>query len=159
MKYKAYFSFYFHRDEETYLANENNPVQMLQVEGGTNRMIGFAATDDISLVSEMKQAQEFKNIILYLSPTKNHQDRKAALDLMEIANLQTDFEASLTVERFNNSGKLLEGIELLDAIATLKYPPREAFKDTMMVSIELKTPSVLQGKIKDHQVDGFYEKL
>lgn len=159
MKYKAYFSFDFYRGDETFVENNGNPVRMMMVDGGTNRMVNLDATDDISLVSEMKQAAEFKNIILYLSSTKNHQDMVAALDLMEIAGLRRDFAMSLTVERFNDKGKMLEGIELLEATATLKYTPRSALKNTMMITIVLTTPLIYQGKIQNHLVEADIKQI
>ena len=161
MKYKAYFSFDFYREDtdETPISNDDNPVQMLMVDGGTNRMINLRATDDISLVSELKQAQEFKNIILYLSSTKNHKDMKAALDLVEIANGQKEIVMTLVIERFLNNGKLIEGIQLFEMLATLKNQPRSAVDNTMMVTINLPFAELHQGKIKNHQLKDYSKQL
>lgn len=158
MKYKTFFSFDFYRADGGASSTENLPVAMMMVDGGASRRINFSSTDDISLISELEQARSFKNIILYLSSTKDHKDMKAAMNLTEIANAQTEFVFVVTVERFSG-GKLLEGFELFEMSATLKFAPVMALNNTLMVSINLPFAELTQGKIQKHQLERVTKQL
>lgn len=153
MKYKAFFSFDFIRDDDTMIANENLPVAKIMVDGGTSRLINLRATDDISLISELEQARTHENIILYLSATGDHRDMKAALDLAEIARLDVmGIDLTVTIERFTDGGKMLEGIQLSEMFGKLHFPPRSAFDNTLMAHIELPNVELKQGKIQNHRL-------
>jgi hypothetical protein len=45
------------------------PIQAFEVDGGVNRMISLASTDDISVSSEFEQARANKNLVFYIAPT------------------------------------------------------------------------------------------
>lgn len=49
----------------------NIPVDFFEVDGGTDRKIEVASTDEINIGSEFEQARIYKNIIFYIPPTKD----------------------------------------------------------------------------------------
>ena len=114
------------------------------VDGGTNRMIDFSSTSDVSLVSELEQARSFKNIILYLSSTADGRDRKAAVDLISLAGSKIGLSMALTIEK-KSKGKLLEGFTLIEDIAMHISPPVNAFENTFMVTLKLSDSRLYQG--------------
>ena len=127
------------------------PVAAFQVEGGADRIINLRSTNDIGLVSELEQARSFQNIVLYLSGTKDHRDMKAAMDLTEIANNNFAVKLQLLVERYSGK-KLLEGLALYDPGGQIKYPPQNAFDNTLMVHIALSETELFRGKVINHSM-------
>lgn len=159
MKYKAFFSFDFMRDDGTLIENENLPVAKMMVDGGTSRIIDWQTTDDLSLISELEQTRSNENIILYLSATGDHRSMKAALDLTEIARLaQKGVALTLTVERFDGK-QMLEGIELSEMFGSLRFPPRNAFDKMLMARFDVPNVELKQGKIRHHQLSKAAKKL
>ena len=157
MKYKAYFNFAVKEDEVVTVKNTNLAVAMFQVDGGASRMIKIDSTDDLGLVSDLKDAQNFKNIILYLSSTKDHRDMKAALDLTKIAGEEMGFIMHFVIERFSG-GRMLEGLTLA-SVAYLNFAPQIGVDNKLVVTIELDDDSrLVQGKIKDHFMKGGLSK-
>ena len=81
-KWEGYFGYKAkHKDIDSVLNASFIPVSYFSVKGGAKRIIDLSATDDLSLVSEFEQARSFKNISLFLPPTKNFE----WLDLTEIS--------------------------------------------------------------------------
>lgn len=70
-----------HKDIDSVLKGTFIPVSYFSVKGGASRVIDLTASDDLSLVSELEQARNFKNISLFLQPTQNFE----WLDLTEIS--------------------------------------------------------------------------
>lgn len=152
MKYKAYLSFYpTAQGVESSSFNKNLPIAMMMVDGGTSWRIDFHSTDDIALFTELDQARTYKNLILYLSGTKDGRDMKAALDLMQIAEMRMYISLILTIERFSG-GKTLEGAAIYEENALVSFPPKKALKNTMMITLKLEEPIIFQGPVKNHHI-------
>ena len=158
MRYKAFFSFKVEVDDTNYWENDLLPVSMMQVDGGAKRIIDFRSTNDISLVSELEQARSSQNIILYLSATNDHKDRKAAVDLMNILRSYRSMKTLLTVERFSG-GKMIEGISLFAGKAVMKFPPANAFKNTLSVWFKLYEIQIFTGKVVNHGIPTYFDEL
>jgi hypothetical protein len=71
-KWKGFLSYKAkHSDIDSVLKGSFVEVSYFSVKGGAKRIIDLTATDDLSLVSEFEQARSFKNISLYLPPTRD----------------------------------------------------------------------------------------
>lgn len=149
MKYKAYVNFRVLDGEESLFRNTDIPLAHFQVQGGATRVVNFKSTDDIMLIGELKDAQQHKNIVLYLPPTKDHKDMKAAMDLTAIAKEGWDFVLSIVVERYSN-GKLLEGFLLGINSAVLKTHPMIVGGNLLLVEVKFEDSKLHQGKIVNH---------
>jgi len=158
MRYKAYFSFKVTGSDKDYWENNLLPVLMMQVDGGAKRIIDFRSTNDISLVSELEQARSNQNMILYLSATKDHKDRKAAVDLMSIRSSLMSMKTLLTVERFSG-GKMIEGISLFAGNARMELQPENAFKNTLSVWFRLNEIQIFTGKVVSHEIPWIDDEL
>jgi hypothetical protein len=149
MKYKGYINFRVIDGEQALFRNIDVPLANFQVQGGATRVIDLAATDDISLVAEFKEAQSYKNLVLYLPPTRDHKNIKAALDLAAIAKEGWDFVLSIVIERFS-SGKLLEGFLLGINQAVLKTAPRIVGGNLLLMEVGFDHSRLHQGKVTHH---------
>lgn len=154
MKYKALFSYkVLDEDGEKILyKNHDLPIVKFQVGGGVDRMIDFNSTDDISLMSELKEAQTLSNIVVKLAATKDHKDMRAALELTDSFYKSLNSYIFVVVERYSN-GKLLEGF-LLKGYANLRFAPRIGVHNTLAAKFKFSEGAeLLKGKINDHFVE------
>src|SRR5687767_1865118 len=120
MKYKARFHYIVGEDEDE--RKNTVPLYAFQVDGGTNRNIRLKSTDDISITSELEQARSFKNVRLYLSPTNDHKDMQAALDLTAAAIKTLTLLTILDIGKYSG-GKFIEGLWLNDPQSSVKTEP------------------------------------
>lgn len=149
MKYKAYLSVKF--EEESEAVVNKIPVAMMQVDGGTSRIIDFSSTDDISLISELEQARTLNNIILYLAATRGNADARAVYELTNLNKEHFLVEMILVIERFL-SGKLLEGVAIYSGFCIVTNPPVPALKNTFVTRLAISQTQLLRGKIVNHEM-------
>lgn len=157
MKYKGYLSFKPMGSSSSVSSNEDLPVSMIMVDGGTSRLIKLSSTDDFSLISELEQARAHKNLIIYLGGTRDHRDMKAALDLTFLGTQRIFISVILTIERRLN-GKLLDGIAIYEESATCSQPI-PALNKTMMINLKLEDAQIFQGPVRKHFIPTILKEL
>lgn len=82
IKWRGFFSYKaMHKDIDSVLKGSSVPVAAFSVKGGRIRIIDLASPDEINLAEEFLQARNFKNVTVFLSPTKGFE----WLDLTEIS--------------------------------------------------------------------------
>lgn len=132
------------------------PIRSFWVEGGSNRTINLGSATDFSLTSELEQARSFKNITLIMSPTKDHADMKAAMNLTGFADRKTDFMLLLTVKKQVNK-IIVEYLNLADRNATMKKPPTLTSQN--FLRIEAVLPAAELDYSKHQTVNGVIKVL
>ena len=147
MTYQAKFNYRVMEGEELATEKFGISVQIFQVTGGAQRSIKLSSTDDISISSELEQARAFKNVVLFLPPTKDGSDMEVALNLTNYFELKKTLLMSLVVERYS-SGKMIEGLALLDGEATLLASPSVTEKRLLKLNINLPAAKLFRGTIK-----------
>jgi hypothetical protein len=143
MKYKATFKYNVGWDEGE--RKNTVPIYAFQVDGGANRNIRLKSTNDISITSELEQARSFKNIRLYLSPTSDHKDMQAALDLTAAATKKLSLVMILDIQKYSG-GKFIEGLWLIDSQSSIKTEPYKTPGNYLCVEIDLPSVMLLHGK-------------
>ncbi len=138
-------------------SNEDLPVSMIMVDGGTSRLINLSSADDFSLISELEQARAHKNLIIYLGGTRDHRDMKAALDLTYFGAQRIVISMILTIERRLN-GKLLDGIAIYEESASCSEPI-PALNKTMMINLKLEDARLFQGAVRKHFIPVISKEL
>jgi hypothetical protein len=146
MTYQGKFNYALQEDEDLVISRLNIPVQIFEVDGGADRNIKLGSTDDIGITSELEQARTFKNLTLYLPPTKDGTDMEIALQLSGFYTRKESLRVAFTIERYS-SGKMLEGLALLDGDATLKFSPYVVEKQLLAVHLNLPTAKIYRGKL------------
>lgn len=149
MIYRGYFSFYVFNNDELSVNRLDVPINSFEVIGGTVRRININSTDDISISSELEQARSYKNINLFLPPTKDSTDMETALSLTDIALSDFNFGVMVAIQRCAN-GKLLEGLTLIDRGAKLKNRPRIVGQHLLKVELDIPSPKLFYGVIQGH---------
>lgn len=142
MKYKASLTYLVGGGDER---RNKVPVYAFQVDGGANRNIRLKSTDDISITSELEQARSYKNIRLFLSPTNDHRDMQAALDLTAAATKNLPLVTILVIHKYSG-GKFIEGLWLNDPGSSVKTEPYKTPGNFLFVEIALPTVTLYHGK-------------
>lgn len=147
MKYFSDFSFSVLEGEKITERGDNIPVHSFMVDGGANRIITLASTDDIGVISELEQARSFKNITLFLSPNKNGSDMRVALELNNLYLGGKSLVLSLFVERLNN-GQVIESFGLMEGHSKLRLLPYVVSKNLLTLHLNLTNPILNVGRRK-----------
>lgn len=146
MKYKAFLEYYYEFDDLLYNKGRSIPIISFSVEGGANRKINLASSSDISITSELEQARSYKNITLFMPPTKNHLDMLAAVELTDIAlNKPADFGISFSVEKRLGSNRL-ERLSLSAENPALIKRPTVIAGHLLMIEVSLPDAFLELGK-------------
>jgi hypothetical protein len=146
VKYKAFLEYYYEFDDLLYNKGRSIPIISFSVEGGANRKINLASSSDISITSELEQARSYKNITLFMPPTKNHLDMLAAVELTDIAlNKPADFGISFSVEKRLGSNRL-ERLSLSAENPALIKRPTVIAGHLLMIEVSLPDAFLELGK-------------
>lgn len=116
-------------------SNEKIPVLFFQVDGGTSRMIDLKKDDDVSIISELEQSRQFKNIVLYIASTNDHRSMKLALDLADLYQNSRSFWFTLWISKFAGK-KEIESLNIGSNKVMLKSQPRNGLKNTMLAELD-----------------------
>jgi hypothetical protein len=121
------------------------PVHSFEVEGGANRKINLASTDEVSISSEFEQARAHTNFIFYVPPTKDF----LALKLMNLSvagNWQV-FHFTFAVHVYSR-GKKIQTLRIMSEMASLREPPTPIGKTPplLMTKVRLVRPEMLHGQ-------------
>jgi hypothetical protein len=110
MQYKSelYISVREHKDKDGKVTQAgqklNIPVNLFEVDGGTNRKIDLGSPDEFSVGNEFEQARNYKNIIFYIPPTNDF----VGVKLMELRSSGiTYFDMIFAISTYSN-GKLIK---------------------------------------------------
>ncbi len=120
------------------------PISSFSVTGGAFRSIDLTSTDDITISSELEQARKYKNITLFMSPTKNYVDMETAVKLIEAANKQMGLYVIFFLAKYVN-GKIVDSLTIGDNSATLKQPPNIVASHLLMIEVCLLSPILIHG--------------
>jgi hypothetical protein len=145
MKYFSDFSYSVLEGEEIKERGDNIPVHSFMVDGGANRIITLASTDDISIMSELEQARSFKNVTLFLSPNKNGSDMRVALELNNLYLSGKSLVLQLFIERLAN-GQVIESFGLMEGHSRLKFLPYVVSKNLLTLHLKLTDPMLNVGR-------------
>lgn len=129
-------------DEASTLVVGRALIRSFSVVGGASRTINLKKTSDMSISSELEQARQFKNITLFMPPTKNGSDMKTALDLSVAANHKTVFNFSFEIQKVSGN-TLLEDLLLVDLHMTMKKPPMIVADNLLMIEAVLPDAYIL----------------
>jgi hypothetical protein len=120
-------------------------IGTFMVDGGASRAIRLKSASDMSISSELEQARQFKNISLFMGPTKSHNDMKTALELSDAAVKKTVLSFEFEVQK-ESGRKTLEVIRLVDYGATIKKPPVIYGGNDLLIEVVLSRAELLHGK-------------
>lgn len=143
MKYKASFKYIVGEDGDE--LKNTVPIYAFQVDGGANRNVRLKSTNDISIASEMEQARSFKNIRLYLSPTKDHKDMQTALDLTAAVTKKLPLLTILDIRKYSG-GKFIGGLWLNDPQSSIRTEPYKTHAKFLVVEIALLSAMLFHGR-------------
>jgi hypothetical protein len=113
---------YYNAEEKAGLMVGDAFIQSFSVDGGASRTINLKSPTDMSISSELEQARQFKNLTLFMPPTKNHRDMETALQLSQAAVKKNLIAINFSIQKIIGQ-TLLEMISLIDLGATVKMPP------------------------------------
>jgi hypothetical protein len=146
IKWRGFFSYKSeHQDIVSVLKGNSLPVAAFSVKGGRSRVIDLASPNDIDLAGEFLQARNFKNVTVFLSPTKGFE----WLDLTEIS-----IHRLPVLSVFFAQGKIGETVTHEFTLGSVKSritePPGKATVPEkgltlMRVSISLPDPKLTHG--------------
>ena len=139
-----------HTDIDSVLKGSFVPVASFAVKGGAKRIIHLTAADDISLVSEFEQARSFKNITVFLPPTKDFEWH----NLYEIAYHNLSF--SMTFFASGNVGKAVTNQFTLSCKnATITEQPVKgtdwSYSSILKVNMALPETELLHGSYQESE--------
>ena len=139
MKYVSNLLYEIIEDDKAKPERKTIPSGVFRVDGGAKRFISINSPDDVNIVSEMEQAITFKNITLYLPPTKDGNDMQVALSLTEVAlNNKLSWHTQVSVHKYSG-GKMIEVFFLQISKATLiKRPYIVTLENRSMLKVELR---------------------
>jgi hypothetical protein len=137
MNYNAKLS-YFAKNREVSRTDVN--ISSFSVVGGTSRTINLNSTSDFSISSELEQARRYKNITLFMTPTKDAVDMETALELTQCEKNMTELEILLIVKKFSN-GRKIEDLQMT-ANGAIIYAPRVVVRQELMIQFVLLSNSV-----------------
>ncbi len=92
MKYKAYFAF---QDKDQ--IGGGSLIRYFEVDGGASRTINLDKPEDMDIGSEMEQARTYKNIVVYLPPTKGIEIALLSKHFVEKTGLKIALQISVSV--------------------------------------------------------------
>ena len=146
MKYVSNLLYEIIEDDKAKPERERIPIGVFRVDGGAKRFISMNSPDDDNIVSEMEQATAFKNITLYLPPTKDGKDMQVALSLTEVAlNNKLSLHMQIQVDK-HSGGKKIETFFLDISKATLiKRPYIVTLENRPMLKVERRFSVVRWG--------------
>jgi hypothetical protein len=84
------------------------PVASFEVDGGTQRTINLASTNDVAASTEFEQARTFKNITFFITPTKDF----AAAKLIGLRSPEMKFFSVTFLVCTYHRGKKIQSLQL-----------------------------------------------
>lgn len=102
MKYRAELHIIPHETGDTASEKLVFPVHSFEVDGGANRKIALADTDEISVSSEFEQARANRNLVFYIPPTKDF----GALKLIAMGNPLAFFDMNFALDIYSGHLKI-----------------------------------------------------
>jgi hypothetical protein len=143
MNYKAWLQFGPTKEKDP--GGGTCVISSFSVVGGASRSINLDSTDDISISSELEQARQYKNITLFMPPTKDHVDMQVAMTLMFAAEAKSTLSIAFIIKK-QVKGKSIEELMLGCHDATLISTPYLVAKHLLMIQFRLPTVILYHGK-------------
>jgi hypothetical protein len=150
MNYQSSLSFVL-KDKETPKGGRC-VISAFSVVGGASRSINLGSTDDVSISSELEQGRQYKNITLFMPPTKDHVDMDVAMTLMNAALAKSTLSIAFIIAK-RVKGKKIEELMLACDDTTLIRPPLVVAKHLLMIELRLPTATLHHGKTSPRGAD------
>ena len=121
------------------------PVHSFEVEGGANRKINLASTDEVSISSEFEQARAHTNFIFYIPPTRDFLSVKL-MNLSTAGSWQL-FDITFVINIYSR-GKKIQTLRIMSEMASLREPPTPvgSTPPLLMAKVRLVRPEMLHGQ-------------
>ena len=139
----SYYGSFGYKGDSGFISKD---ISAFAVEGGALRTIDLSSTNtiDMSIVSELEQARQYKNVIVFLAPSNDPKDLLFISQLFVLASTKVLLKSTFVFVTRKYNDTALEGLTLYGD-ATIKAPPMRVAGNLTRVEVGFQSLGLQHG--------------